>query len=499
MSQTADKKMSSFSKTMMIIVLLIGTFCTVLNQTLLSTALPKLMSTFDISTATVQWLTTGFLMVNGIMIPLSAFLAMTINTKWLYIGAMTIFLGGIILCYTAPTFGILLTGRLVQALGVGIAMPLLQTIMLTIFPAQSRGAALGLVGIVIGVAPAIGPTLSGWIIDKYQWRDLFGMIIPIMAIVIILALFFMKPVLDTRKQNIDWLSLVLSTVGFGGLLFGFSSAGNDGWTSTKVLASLIIGAIVTILFVWRQLVIEKPFLELRVFQTGEFTLSALLSSIVMIAMLGVEMVLPLYLQIAHGMSALDSGLTLLSGAVVMALMSPVTGKTFDALGGKRLAITGMVILTLATAPFLWLTLDTPTIYIVFLYAVRMFGISMVMMPVTTSGMNALPNSLIADGTASNNTLRQIASSIGSAIMITLLTNVTNNSEPAKHLLKAAPLSYKQQYLHASLDGYHAAFAFSLIFAIIGVVLTFFLKDQKKQAHGKDITEKDFNPKGGDAA
>lgn len=232
-----------------------------------------------------------------------------------------------------------------------------------------------------------------------------------MTFVIVLALFFMKPVIETHKQKIDWLSLILSTIGFGSLLFGFSSAGNDGWTSTKVIVSLVVGAIVTTLFVWRQLIIPKPFLELRVFKIGEFTLSAILSSIVMIAMLGVETVLPLYLQIAHGMSALHSGLTLLSGAVVMALISPITWKTFDALGGKRLATTGMVLLTLATLPFMWLTLDTPTIYIVFLYAIRMFGISMVMMPVTTSGMNALPDSLIADGTASNNTVRQVASSI----------------------------------------------------------------------------------------
>ncbi|WP_124974445.1 MDR family MFS transporter [Ligilactobacillus salitolerans] len=481
---------------MMIIVLLVGTFCTVLNQTLLSTALPKLMSTFDISTATVQWLTTGFLMVNGIMIPLSAYLATTINTKWLYIGAMSIFLGGTILAYVAPSFGVLLAARLIQALGVGITMPLLQTIMLSIFPAQSRGAALGLVGIVIGVAPAIGPTLSGWIIDQYTWRDLFGMMIPIMAVVLILALFFMQPVIKTKKQSIDWLSLVLSTFGFGGLLYGFSAAGNDGWGATNVLVALIGGAIVTALFVWRQLVIPKPFLELRVFKTGEFTLAAILSSIVMIAMLGVETVLPLYLQIVHGMSALNSGLTLLSGAVVMAVMSPVTGRTFDMLGGKRLATLGLTILALATLPFLWLTIDTPTIYIVFLYAIRMFGISMVMMPVTTSGMNALPNSLIADGTASNNTVRQVASSIGSAIMITLLTNVTDNAAPSKHLLHAAPLSYKHQYLTATLDGYHAAFLFSLIFAVIGIVLAFFLKDHQSS---NDLSEQALNNKGGDAA
>lgn len=482
MAKIADNKTSSFGRAMLIIVLLVGTFCTVLNQTLLSTALPKLMSTFNISTATAQWLTTGFLMVNGIMIPLSAYLATTINTKWLYTGAMVIFLGGTILAYSAPNFGTLLTARLIQAVGVGISMPLLQTIMLSIFPANSRGAALGLVGIVVGVAPAIGPTLSGWIIDNYNWRVLFGMLIPLMVIVIVLSLFFMKPVLKTTKQKLDWLSLTLSTVGFGSLLYGFSAAGNDGWDAKNVDIALVVGVIVTALFVWRQLVIPKPFLQLRVFKTKEFTLASVMASISTIAMLGVESVLPLYLQIVHGMSAFNSGLTLLAGAVVMTLMSPITGRLFDEIGGKRLVTLGMSLLILGTLPFLWLTLDTPDIYIVFLYAIRMFGISMITMPVTTSGMNALPDDLIADGTASNNTVRQIASSIGSAIMITLLTNVTNAKAPTKSLLKAAPFSYKQKYLTATLDGYHVAFMFSLVFAVIGLCLSFFLKDKRTPSH-----------------
>ncbi|UQS82845.1 multidrug efflux MFS transporter [Bombilactobacillus folatiphilus] len=464
---------------MLIIVLLVGTFCTVLNQTLLSTALPKLMSTFNVSTATVQWLTTGFLMVNGIMIPLSAYLATTINTKWLYVSAMVIFLIGTIVAFLAPSFGVLLAARLIQAVGVGITMPLLQTIMLSLFPAESRGAALGLVGIVVGFAPAIGPTLSGWIVDNMSWRDLFGLLIPIVLIVVILALIFMKPVIETHKQKLDWVSLVFSTVGFGALLYGFSDAGNDGWDSAGVIASLVVGVIVVILFVWRQLVIDKPFLELRVFKTRDFTIAAILSSIVTIAMLGVSTVLPLYLQIVHGMSALKSGLILLPAALVMAFMSPITGRTFDAVGGKRLAVTGLVILTLSTLPFLWLTVDTPTSYIVILQVVRTFGISMVLMPVTTSGMNALPDHLIADGTAANNTARQIASSIGSAIMMTLLTNVTTNHQPAKHLLHAAPFQYKHDYLNATLSGYHASFMFSLVFAVIGVALAFFLKDKSR--------------------
>ncbi|MGO1337383.1 MAG: DHA2 family efflux MFS transporter permease subunit, partial [Leuconostoc fallax] len=318
MSKALDAQGKSYNRLMLVIVLLVGTFCTVLNQTILATAFPTLMKAFDISTSTVQWLTTGFLMVNGIMIPVSAWLSTRFNTKWLYISAMLIFEVGTILAWAAPSYSVLLSGRLIQAVGVGISMPLLQNIMLSIFPANKRGVAMGLAGVVIGVAPAIGPTLSGYIIDTWEWRYLFGMIIPIVALVIVLAFFFMKPVLKTAKSQIDWLSLCLSTVGFGALLYGFSSVGDKGWGSVIVLTSLIIGIVVISIFVWRQLKMEKPFLELRVFTSKEFTIATALSSIVMIAMVGVEMIVPLYLQMIHGMSAFNSGLLLLPGAVMMA-------------------------------------------------------------------------------------------------------------------------------------------------------------------------------------
>ncbi|WP_143790363.1 MFS transporter, partial [Oenococcus oeni] len=174
MSEAIDSNGKKYNRIMLIVVLLIGTFCTVLNQTILATAYPTLMKAFDISTSTVQWLTTGFLMVNGIMIPVSAWLSSRFNSKWLYISAMGIFEIGTIMAWAAPNYGVLLAGRLTQALGVGVAMPLLQTIMLSIFPVDKRGTAMGLAGVVVGVAPAIGPTLSGWIIDTWQWRDLFG-------------------------------------------------------------------------------------------------------------------------------------------------------------------------------------------------------------------------------------------------------------------------------------------------------------------------------------
>lgn len=482
-NNTIDIYGKPYNRTLLVVVLLIGTFCTVLNQTLLTTAFPTLMKAFDISASSVQWLTTGFLLVNGIMIPISAWLINKFSSKKLYLTAMTIFLIGTITCFVAPSFSILLIGRLIQAAGVGISMPLLQNIMLSIFPPEKRGSAMGMAGIVIGLAPALGPTLSGWIIDHYTWRDLFGMVIPIVILVLVLATFLMKSVIQLSNPSIDILSALLSTIGFGSLLYGFSSVGNDGWNSTKVIVFLIIGVLIIGLFVWRQLHLEHPFLELRVFKSSVFTIAAILSGVVNMAMVGAEMVLPLYIQNIRGESAFHSGLMLLPGALIMGLMMPITGAIFDKYGAKRLAISGMLILTAATLPFAFLTSETPIAMIVILYAMRMFGISMVMMPVTTSGMNALPMDLISHGTAVNNTFRQVASSIGTAILISVLTNVTKDNLPAAHLLKTLPLSYKNQAINATLSGYHAAFFTAVIFGIIGFIITFFLKSDKKVEGG----------------
>lgn len=472
-----------YNRSLLVAVLLIGTFCTVLNQTLLATAFPTLMKEFDISASTVQWLTTGFLLVNGIMIPISAWLINSFSSKKLYISAMTTFLIGTIICFIAQNFPVLLAGRLIQAVGVGLSMPLLQNIMLTIFPPEKRGSAMGMAGIVIGLAPALGPTLSGWIIDHYSWRDLFGMVIPIVILVLVLALFFMKSVIELTHPKIDAISAILSTIGFGSLLYGFSSVGDKGWLSKEVLGFLIIGIIFIFLFSKRQLNIEHPFLELRVFKSKIFTIAAVLAGVTNMAMIGAEMVLPLYIQNIRGESAFHSGLMLLPGALVMGLMMPITGAIFDKRGARKLAITGMFILTSATLPFAFLTSKTSVIVIVVLYAIRMFGISMVMMPVTTSGMNALPAHLISHGTAVNNTFRQVASSIGTAILISVLTNVTKNNLPTKSILEATPLAYKDQAINATLSGYHADFLVAVIFGFIGWLITFTLAKKENYVQG----------------
>src|SRR5699024_2574987 len=261
------------------------------------------------------------------------------NANW------RMFIGNII-CFCANSFAMLLTGRIVSALGGGILTPLGQSIAMSIFPPEKRGTIMGMVGIAIGVAPAIGPTLSGWIIDNANWRMIFGVTLPFIGLDLLLSFFFMKKVLPTKKLKLDVLSAIMAVIGFGSLLYGTSEAGNDGWGSMVVIVSIIIGVIFIALFSWRQFKLETPFLDLRLLKNWHFSLASLLGSIARIALVGVELVLPLYIQIVRGESAFHSGLMLLPGALLMGLMSPISGILFDKLGARTLAITGLTLLTL---------------------------------------------------------------------------------------------------------------------------------------------------------
>lgn len=474
-----------FNKTLLIITLLVGTFCTVLNQTLLATALPTLMKEFSVTAATIQWLTTGFLLVNGIMIPVTGWMMNRFNTKYLYIFSLSIFLCGTILCFLANTFSMLLMGRLVQAIGVGVSMPLLQNVLLSIFPKEKRGSAMGIAGVVIGLAPAIGPTLSGWVIDQYSWRDLFGMIIPITIVVIIMAFFFMKPVLKTTNPSLDILSVCLSTIGFGTLLYGFSSVSSKGWSSPSVLIFILIGIIAIVIFSRRQFTLETPFLNLNVFRFSDFSIACILVGVTNMAMISVETVLPMYLQEIRGETPFYSGLTLLPGAVLMGVMNPITGRIFDKHGAKMLAIVGMIILTVANIPFVFFSEQTAMPIIIGLYALRLFAIAMVMMPVTTSGMNALPNDIISYGTAVNSTIRQVASSLGTAVMISVMSSVTTKNMPAESLQQSDAKAYQAQLITAKLDGYHGAFFVAVVFSIIALLFAFKLSKKKTNQYGND--------------
>lgn len=451
-------------------VLLSGAFITILNQTLLATALPPIMKDLQISESTVQWLQSIFMLVNGIMIPITAFFIGKFTTRRLFLTAMSIFALGTLVAAISPNFSILLIGRVLQGAGAGIMMPLLQTIMFLLFPIEQRGKAMGYFGLVIAFAPAIGPSLSGYLVDQYPWRSVFYVVLPFALLNIVAAYFLLKNVTKLTNPKMDYLSIVLSTFGFGGLLYGFSIAGNTGWLHANVLISLMIGAISLAWFILRQLKLEQPILEFKVFKYGVFTLATSLGMIVFASMIASTVILPLFMQTMLGFNALHSGLMLLPGAIIMGIMNPITGTIFDKYGAKWLLLSGFTILTVTTFMFANLSEDTTFTYLAILNAVRMVGIAMIMMPSTTLGLNQLPDHLISHGTAMNNTFRQISGSIGTAALVTvMITSDLDNGTVA-----------------GQIHGVNIAFLVSGCISIVGLLLALLIKNPQPKDTGAKV-------------
>lgn len=465
---------------LMIAVLFIGAFISFLNNTLMNVALPTIMQDFQISYATVQWLSNGYMLVSGVLIPASAFFITRFNTKPLFVVATSIFTLGTLLAAFSPNFGTLLAGRMVQAAGSSVMAPLLMNVMLVSFPIEKRGTAMGFFGLIMMAAPAIGPTLSGYIVEHYNWRILFTMILPFAVISVLLGLWKLENVIPTKKKSLDYFSIVLSTIGFGSLLYGFSTAGNKGWSDPVIITTIIIGIIGIVLFVLRQLKLESPFLSMEIFKAPSYTLSAIFSSVLGMGLTVGMILTPAYLQSVRHIEPMESGLMMLPGALVMAAMSPITGRLFDKFGPRVLAIIGMSIMTVTTYLLSHLEIDTSIIYIISVYTVRTIGISLVMMPVMTNGLNSLAPRLNPHGTAANNTIQQIAGSIGTAVLIAVMnTKATSVGEKmAAEAMQAGTFSEEVMASitqQALLEGIELAFFVATCFTLIPLLLSFFLK------------------------
>ncbi|WML39487.1 DHA2 family efflux MFS transporter permease subunit [Neobacillus sp. OS1-2] len=460
---------------MIVGLLLAGTFIAILNQTLMITAIPPIMEEMNITANSAQWLTTIFMLVNGIMIPISAFLLERFTTRQLFITAMGIFAVGTVVGGIAPNFAFLLLGRVIQSIGAGVMLPLMTTVFLLIFPVNKRGAAMGLVGLVISFAPAIGPALSGWMISHFSWRVLFFIILPIALIDIIVAYRFLKNVTEVANPKVDILSILLSSFGFGGLLYGFTSAGNFGWTHAVTLLSLAIGSISLLVFIFRQLRLKHPMLEFRVFSYTIFPFAIIIGMIGFMGLIGAETIIPLFMQRMRGFSAFEAGLALLPGALISGIMAPIVGRIFDKVGARWLVMIGLTIMTAASFAYTTLSPSTSMTYITVLYGIRMFGLSMVMMPVATAALNQLPKRLIPHGAAMDNTMKMIAASVGTAILVTVMTTT---AEAAK---QHPDISYPD------IHGANIAFMVVSILSLVGLILSFFIKNNRQveeEAEGK---------------
>ncbi|WP_054957535.1 DHA2 family efflux MFS transporter permease subunit [Paenibacillus dakarensis] len=479
-----------------IAILLVGAFVALLSNTLLNIALPSIMKDFNIeSPSTVQWLTTGYMLVNGVMIPSTAFLIQRFSVRHLFLTAITLFTLGTILGGFAPSFTVLLLGRMVQASGAAIMMPLLMNVMLTSFPVEKRGGAMGMFGLVMIFAPAIGPTLSGWIIEHYEWSMLFHIIWPIGLLVLILGFFKLKDKKEKIAISVDTLSIILSIFGFGGILYGFSTAGNTnqgGWHNSEVYISLAIGVIALTWFITRQFKLKQPMLDFRVYKYPMFALASIISVTVNMAMFSAMLLMPIYLQNIRGISPIDSGLLMLPGAIVMGIMSPITGKLFDKFGPKVLSLLGLTITIVTTYTFSRLSMDTSYQTLILMYTFRMFGMSMVMMPIMTNGLNQLPMRYTPHGTAMNSTLSQVSGAIGTALLITVMSTRTethgeNMMQEALANLTSKPsadelAALKQQIMgQATIEGINDSFFVSVGIIVVAFVLALFVKRTKPAA------------------
>lgn len=458
----------SFNRNIIVGILLAASFVTLLNQTLIIIAIPPIMHDFHIEASQAQWLTTAFMLTNGILIPITAFLIERFSSKHLLIAALGVFSVGTLIGAVAPTFSVLLVARIVQGMGAGIMMPLMQTVMLTLFPPEKRGSAMGMVGLVTGFAPAIGPTLAGWLIVQYSWRSLFYTVLPVALIVLVLALFLMKNVTQQKAVKIDLLSVIFSTFGWGGLLYGFSIAGTAGWTSGQTLGTIGVGVVALVIFITRQLKLKQPMLEFRVFNSPVFLITTVLSVFVFAIMVGTQTLLPIFSQDVAGFTALESGLMLLPGALIMGFMSPITGKIFDRFGAKWLSVSGFSFITIALILYANLSLNASLTWIASIFAVLMIGTSMIMMPLMTAGINALPPHLIPHGTAMNNTIRMVGGSIGTATLISVMSYASLNTT-------------LQEPKQAAMEGIQNSFMLAAILGVLGLLLAFRIKSKSGKA------------------
>ncbi|MBE9915458.1 multidrug efflux MFS transporter [Paenibacillus donghaensis] len=453
--------------------LIIGMFVAALNETLMGNALPELMKSFGVSAATVQWLSTAYMLVVGVLVPVTAILQQWFTTRQIFLSAMGLFFAGTVTSAVSPEFGVLLVGRIIQAIGTGMLLPLVMNVIMTIYPPDKRGGAMGMLGLVVMFAPAIGPTLSGLIVDGLSWRWLFYLVIPFALLSIIIGAVVLKNVWEVTNPRVDFLSIVLSTIGFGGIVYGFSSAGDHGWSQPEVIWTIAAGGAALLLFIWRQLILKQPVMDLRAFKYPTFALVAVLLLVLMMTFFSSAIMLPMFMQGVLLVTAFKSGLILLPGGIINGFMAPVSGKLFDKFGPRVLVIPGLVIAVISLWQFTRFDETTSTGFLVAVHIALMIGIALVMMPAQTAGLNQLPSHLHPHGTAILNTLQQVSGAIGTALYISIMSSgqkqyLSNASDPQAPAEIAKGLAY----------GINNAFWFGVIIALVALVLGLFIRKRK---------------------
>lgn len=450
--------------------LLVAGFVGLFSETALNIALGELSQIFNASATTIQWLATGYFLTLGILVPVTGILMQKFTTRQMFITSILFSIIGTVLAAAAPNFGLLLTGRVIQAAGLAINLPLTQNVIFTIFPPHKRGAAMGVMGLVMLAGPAFGPTLAGLILDTLSWHWIFWVTIPFLVFSFIFGLVYLPNVNETRKVSIDSLSVVLSTIGFGGLVYGVSIGGEQGWGSMTVIGSIVVGLLAIVLFAVRQTKMEHPMLNLKAFKYSLFVLGVVMSFITFFNMLSLLVILPMYMQMAVLIASFTTGLVLLPGSLLNCVLAPMIGRLFDKYGPKAVITPGTILVALGYGIYSQFGTDTALWMIVVTHIIMMLGIGMVLASVQTNTLNSLPKQYYPDGIAITQTVQQVAGAIGIAVMVSILS-----AKQSSHLAAFANESTQAVALGSTL-----VFKIGLLLAVINLILSLFIKKPSHQ-------------------
>ena len=406
-------------------ILLVAAFVVILNETIMGVALPRLMDELGITASMGQWLTTAYMLTMAVVIPITGFLLQRFHTRPVFLVAMSLFTLGTAVAAAAPGFGVLLVGRVVQASGTAIMMPLLMTTVMTLVPEQLRGRTMGLISVVISVAPALGPTISGIILNAMSWRWLFIFVLPISLTALLLGYWRIANVTSPRRLPIDGPSIALSAFAFGGIVYGLSMVGEGtGGGTIQAVTALAVGSLVLAVFIWRQLRLQREaraLLDLRTFRSRQFTLAVVLLSVSMLTMFGTLILVPIYTQSVLGLSTLGSGLLMLPGGLLMGLLGPVIGRLYDAVGPRAIVVPGSVVVSAALWAFAFTGAHTPVWVIAAIYTVFSAGLATMFTPLFTAALGAVEPGLYSHGSAIIGTVQQVGGAAGTALFVSVMT------------------------------------------------------------------------------
>lgn len=411
-------------RTPLVIKLLVAaTFVVILNETTLVNAVPRLMEDFRISETTAQWSLTVFMLTMAAVIPVTGWFLQRVTTRVAYATAMTTFIVGTVIAALAPTFGVLLVGRVVQAGGTAVMMPLLMTTLMTVVAVEDRGRVMGQVTLAMSCAPALGPAVSGVLLEFGSWRMIFVAMLPIALLVGFFGFRQLENVGETTTSPVSWLSVVLAAAGFSTFVYGLSKVGGEDWTEPLLLIGA--GVVLVAAFALYQLHLQRsdrPLMDLRTLKHRNFAVSLVLMSAGFMAFLGSMLLLPLYFQNLRGLSELQTGLLVMPGGLAMGLLGPQVGKLYDRIGARPLVIPGSILMVALLFGLSRIGTDTPYAVLVALHVALMASLATVFTPVFTIGLGDLEPHLYSHGSSLLGTLQQVSGAIGTALLIVIMTN-----------------------------------------------------------------------------